>query len=285
MSSEDLLQPASERAASDYDRFAPVYNRWMAEDFCRRAWPAIYDLALRHLRPGARILDLCCGTGHVARALTEAGFHVTGLDASDEMLRFARQNAPAATFFRADARTFALQRVENPIAIEIPITWIEAPLQSTDTPVQFDFVLSTFNSLAHLETISDLIQVFANVRACLIPGSAFLFDLTMEEAYASKWRGSFALVADDHACIVQPTFDSATQTGSNHITIFELQAGPRERSPLYSRSEFTITQKCHPEADIRAALHRAGFHDVECFDAEQRLDMQGESGRSFFLCR
>lgn len=265
MPKEDRTNSPVATAASEYDRFAPIYNRWMAEDFCRRAWPAVYNVALCQLRRGANILDLCCGTGHMARALTEAGFRVTGIDASDEMLRFARGNAPGARFFRADARHFDLDLMRS--------------------PASFDLALSTFNSLAHLDTIPELSQVFANVRACLAPGAAFLFDLTMEEAYASRWRGSFALVADDHACIVQPSYDLITQTGTNQITIFELQDQTCESAPLYSRSEFAITQKCHSEADLRIALHLGGFSDIQCLDAEQHLHMQGESGRAFFLCR
>ena len=51
---------------------------------------------------------LCCGTGRVAAELTARGLSVTGLDISEEMLAYARRNAPAAEFVAADARAFAL---------------------------------------------------------------------------------------------------------------------------------------------------------------------------------
>ena len=42
--------------------------------------------------PGARVLDVGCGTGRtMARALTEGAASVTGLDASQEMLALARE--------------------------------------------------------------------------------------------------------------------------------------------------------------------------------------------------
>lgn len=46
---------------------------------------------LQKLPPGARVLDLSCGTGRpVAATLAAAGHHVTGIDASDIMVALAR---------------------------------------------------------------------------------------------------------------------------------------------------------------------------------------------------
>ena len=55
------------------------------------------------LPPGARVLDLACGTGMpTARQLADAGLQVTGIDLSPGMLALARQNVPEAEFARAD---------------------------------------------------------------------------------------------------------------------------------------------------------------------------------------
>ena len=86
-----------------YDRFAWLYDRHWGRDFTRWGLPVLDQLLLRDLPVGARLLDLCCGTGHLAQALTERGYRVTEVDASAAMLRFARQNAPASvrTFGRS----------------------------------------------------------------------------------------------------------------------------------------------------------------------------------------
>ena len=226
----------------------------MAEDFCRRALPAIEKLLLDDLAPGSRVLDLCCGSGQMARALQTRGYCVTGLDASPEMLRLAKENAPAAEFCVADARVF-------------------------HRPARFDAAISTFNSLAHIQAVEDLTLVFRNVREALRPEGSFLFDLSMEEAYSSRWRGSFAIVAEDHACAVRPIYDPETRIGTNRVTLFEANDGS------WNRSDFTITQKCHEECVVRSALGEAGYHFVQAFDAQRDLGMTGESGRTFFLCR
>jgi ubiquinone/menaquinone biosynthesis C-methylase UbiE len=51
-----------------YDRFAWVYDRYWAGDFATRVLPVLERLLLASLPAGARILDLCCGTGQLARA-------------------------------------------------------------------------------------------------------------------------------------------------------------------------------------------------------------------------
>ena len=51
--------------------------------------------ALRpHLKPGAAVLDLCCGSGEAAAPWLAAGYTVTGLDISPRALELAAQRHP-----------------------------------------------------------------------------------------------------------------------------------------------------------------------------------------------
>lgn len=55
------------------------------------------------LEPGSRVLDVGCGTGlPTARQLSDAGFEVTGVDLSGEMVRLAREYVPEAAFEQVD---------------------------------------------------------------------------------------------------------------------------------------------------------------------------------------
>jgi SAM-dependent methyltransferase len=49
-------------------------------------------------RPRGLVVDLGCGSGILARALTDAGWPVLGVDPSPAMLAIASEQAPAATF-------------------------------------------------------------------------------------------------------------------------------------------------------------------------------------------
>jgi len=53
-------------------------------------------------RPGERALDVGTGTGHWACDLADRGLEVTGIDASESMLRAARTKDCRVTWKRAD---------------------------------------------------------------------------------------------------------------------------------------------------------------------------------------
>jgi SAM-dependent methyltransferase len=247
------VAPVSAPDASDYDSFAAIYSRWIGRDFAARALPVVERLLAANVAPASRILDLCCGAGHIAAALSQRGYAVTGVDASPAMLQLAHRAAPQVSFIHADARSFTL-------------------------PHTVAAVISTFNSFAHFRT-EELPAVFDNVRTALAAGRIFLFDLTLEEGYRAHWHGEFSSLTDDHACIVRPTYDPAQRRATNYVTAFE-----RGQRGAWKRSDFVIVQNCHSRAHIESALASAGFSRIEILDAEQDLGMTGESGRAFFLC-
>jgi len=239
--------------SESYDLFAPVYNRHWGHSFSSRVWPLFERLLLPELPPGARILDLCCGTGQLAATLTERGFSVTGLDASAGMLEYARENAPRAEFIQADARLFLLPPVHHA-------------------------ALSTFDSLNHLLDPAELASVFRHVHQALLPEGFFFFDLNMEGKFKAHWHESFAFVADDQACAVRAHYEPDRRIGHYDVTIFRL-------AETWRRSDFRIDERCYAEDEIRAALTEAGFTRIDSYDAEADLGLHGEAGRSFFLCR
>jgi demethylmenaquinone methyltransferase/2-methoxy-6-polyprenyl-1,4-benzoquinol methylase len=86
-----------------FDRIAPVYdamNHTMTAGLDRR-WRRI--TVAEAVRPGDRVLDVCCGTGDLAIAARRAGGEVTGLDFSEQMLERARRKAPDIEWVRGDA--------------------------------------------------------------------------------------------------------------------------------------------------------------------------------------
>jgi demethylmenaquinone methyltransferase/2-methoxy-6-polyprenyl-1,4-benzoquinol methylase len=86
-----------------FDRIAPVYdamNRLMTAGLDRR-WRR--ETAAVVVRPGDRVLDVCCGTGDLALAAERAGGKVTGLDFSQPMLERARAKAPELEWVSGDA--------------------------------------------------------------------------------------------------------------------------------------------------------------------------------------
>lgn len=66
------------------------------------------DKLLREYDSGPKVLDVGCGPGREVDWLSEAGYDVTGLDQSEEMLRWAREKYPERSFVRGDQERFEL---------------------------------------------------------------------------------------------------------------------------------------------------------------------------------
>jgi SAM-dependent methyltransferase len=75
-------------------------------------------------RPGERILDLGCGAGQLARAIADAGAHVTGLDKSPEMIAEARANFPDLDFLTGDAANFAFDQPFDAVFSNAALHWV-----------------------------------------------------------------------------------------------------------------------------------------------------------------
>src|SRR5215475_12691933 len=84
---------------------------WMAGDFgmmaARMTKPAEAFVSRLPITPGARVLDVACGTGNTAIPAAKAGATVTGVDIASNLLEQARQRAQeagvAAEFREGDA--------------------------------------------------------------------------------------------------------------------------------------------------------------------------------------
>jgi SAM-dependent methyltransferase len=56
-----------------------------------------------NVRPGMRVLDVCCGPGMLAQGAIERGAQATGLDFAAEVVALAKQLVPQGEFRRGDA--------------------------------------------------------------------------------------------------------------------------------------------------------------------------------------
>jgi SAM-dependent methyltransferase len=224
---------------ADYDNFAWLYNQeW--NQFSESIFPLLKYLAGESLPRGGEVLDLCCGTGQLAKILTGQGFKVTGVDISAGQLRYARKNAPEARFIKADARSFKLNK-------------------------KFDTAFCTFDALNHILKLEDLQRVFHNVYACLKSGGAFIFDMNTIKEFVSHWderqsnteKPGFYYSVNIH-------YNREKRLGEFHVTMF------RQTGKTWKRADTSIYETFYPRSTVIAALKKAGFTDAETFAANPR---------------
>lgn len=81
-------------AALAFDRAAADYDQVFGGNPVGRLYRYVFqERLLRLFAPGARLLDLGCGTGEDALFLGSRGYRVTGIDAAPGMLARAREKA------------------------------------------------------------------------------------------------------------------------------------------------------------------------------------------------
>jgi SAM-dependent methyltransferase len=149
-----------ERSRTDRAWWVHAFSGWYLTTYghrdeaeARRNAPGIARLL--GLPPHGRILDLACGEGRYARALSSLGYRVTGFDLSDELLTRAHVLSPdlpgAPSYVKGDMRSLPFLQ-------------------------QFDAVVSLFTSFGYFDDRSEDAKVLEGVRGALVPGGRFLLD-------------------------------------------------------------------------------------------------------------
>lgn len=87
-------------------------------------------LSLLDAKPGERILDVGCGSGHLTKQIADAGAEVTGLDSSPEMIATAQAAYPAINFLVADASDFSFPKPFDAIFSNAALHWVERAEQA-----------------------------------------------------------------------------------------------------------------------------------------------------------
>ncbi|HET6980541.1 MAG TPA: class I SAM-dependent methyltransferase [Myxococcaceae bacterium] len=199
-------------------------------------------LALLHaarLPPGARVLDVGCGSGLLARRLVEAGFDVVGVDASPAMIELARTEAPGARL-----EVLALPTGRAP---DVP-----GGLPSADA------VVSTGHVLNYLDGPESIFAALGELAVALRPGGLLALDL-MTEKFARRHDGCGAHVRiEDDWVVVTRDSRPAPRVLARDITVFRRDGNAWRRSDEHHRNT-TL------EADSARSILRA--HGV---DAEER---------------
>ncbi len=243
---------------SEYDSFARIHSQsWGLE---LKQWiPEFEKLLKQYLPDGSsnnpQILDLCCGTGELAQGLHEWGYQVTGIDGSEAMLRYARQNAPDSKFILDDARFFQL-------------------------PPTFHGVISTNVSLNHVLELEELTSVFLNVYNALLVDGVFIFDLRLDLSYQSSWQDTvLGDIKDDYVWTLLRRYNSETRIGQIQIAIFELL------QQKWQRSNIIWSVKGYFQNEVFSALQEVGFQKISVYDAERDLQHPRGIGVAYFICR
>lgn len=169
-------------------------------------------------------MEAGCGSGTLAKHLTDAGHRVVGIDASAAMIRLARAHAPEARF-----------RVES---------------LETARVAPCDVVIAVGETITYLRSPRSVRQFFERVSRALTPGGLFLFDFiesAERRTYPPKSRAG-----DDWALVAEARLGRG-RVLTRRITTF------RKIGSTYRKSHEIHRVRIYSRTEIGAELDRCGF--------------------------
>ncbi|MEH2243330.1 class I SAM-dependent DNA methyltransferase [Nostoc sp.] len=243
----------------DYDKYARLQNKSKDENYINLVMGHLEKLMLRHIPEKAHIFDLCCGTGQFLREFEIRGYQTTGLDGSEGLLHYARENAPSSKLIIGDARYFEL----SPI---------------------FHAVFSQM-SLNMIITLEDLRRVFHNVYIAMLENGIFLFNLIVQDWSPIENRiGATEIESNEETVSVTQNYSHPEErVRETKCTTFELIDGKLQRS------DNNWLVKHYQITEITSALEMAGFIEINCYNSHKDLGVElgvSESRtQAIFVCR
>lgn len=209
------------------DIFAKVYHLYWYE-YIEEIKGSLINF-ISKLSP-SKILDLCCGTGRLTGLLADQGYDIEGLDLSKSMLNLARLKFPRINFLESDARNFTL-------------------------PKRYSLIISTFDSLNHMENVDDLSAVFSSVYRHLVNGGCFMFDLNTIRTLRA-WDFVDVEDEDNFTMVMYGKYVPEEKRAYTRVTGFLKQG------ELYSKFNEVMTNTLFELKLVKNLLEKIGYNKI-----------------------
>ncbi|MGN8645570.1 class I SAM-dependent DNA methyltransferase [Gracilibacillus sp. HCP3S3_G5_1] len=238
-----------------YSKLAYIYDVLM-DDAPYEEWQFFVE---HFCEKRSKMLDLGCGTGRLSNQFAKAGFSVTGVDLSEDMLAFAQANTTGVQFIQQDIRE--LQGLTG-----------------------FDIVVSLCDVINYINSKADLEKVFINVRESLVKDGLFIFDVHSIKHFQENMVGqTFAEIYDDISYIWFCEQGGEIGSVEHDLTFFLLN----EETGEYERFDEQHSQRTFSVETYKELLEKAGFESITIYGdfSLEKSNKPEENQRNFFVCR
>jgi SAM-dependent methyltransferase len=177
------------------------------------------------------VVELGCGSGLTAAALTNAGYRVLGVDISEAMIEIARKRAPAAEFRVDSVFTFKFPKCRAVIALGEVL----------------NYAFDVTNGLRRLGGL------FRQINNALVPGGLFIFDIAEPGQVKPGEQVRVFTEGPGWAVLAEKREDLRKCTLTRRIITF------RKAGATYRRDEEVHNQRLFKATDLAKELRRMGF--------------------------
>ncbi|MBR5444782.1 MAG: class I SAM-dependent methyltransferase [Clostridia bacterium] len=246
-----------------YSALAPVYDR-LNRDVDYTAWAAFCKENFHRFgqlpEEPSLLLDLGCGTGSMTIALAEAGFDMTALDISEDML--------------SEAETRAREAGRN-------ILFLQGDMTDFELYGTVDGITCCLDGINHLTHREDLRACFFMAERYLNPGGLFLFDVNTPYKVRTQYADNDYLLEEDGAvCCWSNRLNKKGDICDFILTVFEEQ-----ENGLYKRTDGVTRERCWSLRTLQNAVKEAGLECVCVTDSFDFTEPAEDALRWYITCR
>lgn len=207
------------------------------------------------------LLDLACGTGTVSLILSQKGFDVIGVDASEDMLSVAQEKKMET----GEDVIFLCQRME------------ELDLFGT-----IKAAVSTLDSINHVTDAETVKEIFRRVSLFMEDEGMFIFDVNTPYKHKNiLGNNTFIYDTDEVYCVWQNSTDESMLTEIS-LDIFEKDEDDEDTYYRYSEE---FSERAYELDDIKKWLEECKFEVTAVYEEMTRNPVGDETQRAVFVAK
>lgn len=243
-----------------YGKFAYLYDELM-KDVPYDEWVSIVtEKWSKYECQGKKLLDLACGTGELSIRFAKAGFEVTGVDLSADMLTVAQMKA-----------------ANN--GLKLP--FYQQNMVELDLYESFDVIGVFCDSLNYLQTEEEVIETFAKIYDLLDEDGFFIFDVHSVHKIMNIFMNQTFTHDEEDICYIWNCFQGDYPLSIEHELTFFVQD---DESGKYDRYDEFHSQRTFPVEVYKNWLEASGLYVTDIF-SDFMDDLSSEAERIFFIAK
>lgn len=244
---------------SEYSNFAEVYDRLMTDVDYKARTEYLCRLFKKYDRQPTLLLDLACGTGGFSNEFAKIGAEVIGVDISEEMLSYARENSEKCGQ---------------------SVLYLCQPAEELDLYGTVDGAVCCLDSFNHITDYERLCKAIERVALFLEKDRLFIFDVnTVYKHRQVLGNNIFVVDSEGVYCVWQNFFDDNCNTTQIDLDFFV------KEGKHYTRSCESFCERAYTLEELENAVSAAGLETVAVFDDMTENPVSDTTERAVFITR
>lgn len=224
-------------------------------------------------RQGSPILELGAGTGRVLLPLARAGYRVTGLEASPDMLSILERKLSG-----------------EPADVRSRVTLLRGDMRDLCLNSRFCLILLPLHTLSHLLGYQDRLRVFRAAARHLVPGGVLVADVELGRPEETRTAPPAPVLSGVHydaqrdSLLLILTHERPVQAPrpARHLELLYLTVDAEGKASLTTT---VCTEELTPVEELRRLMEEAGLKPVGLYRNYAEEDLREEDPTAVAVAR